>query len=179
MSSADALAASLGRAVEEATGEEAFRQVIAATVDAVGGALGLSSDEVAIFLPTASEPGFFRFAAPDALYKDGSRFPGRGSQTLRVFESGAPLLDNNVKVKKPLSIYERAKISSRRPRPIQKMAAVRLESDGLPVGVLQASRRGAALREAGPDFSRRDLETLGAIALAAGPYVRRTLPDEF
>lgn len=179
MSEAERLAASLSQSVGEATGEEAFLRAIALTVERVTEALHVSADEVAIFMPTRSEPGAFRFAAPLALYHDGSRFPSRGSLTSKVFDSGAPVLDNNVKAKKPLSIYERAKISERRPRPIQKMAAVRLDVGGTSIGVLQASRRGLAVREAGPDFSGGDLETLRGIGEAAAPFLRRTLPDAF
>lgn len=179
MTDADSLAASLRERIGEETGEAAFLRAVALTVEHVAEALHVSADEVAIFIPTQAEAGAFRFAAPLPLYQDGSRFPSRGSLTMKVFETGDPFVDNNVKVKKPLSIYERAKISERRPRPIQKMAAVRMDAEGASLGVLQASRRGIAVREAGPDFSNHDLDALRVIGQAAAPFLRRTIPDAF
>lgn len=167
-----------GIAARPADGHECFKSVVRAVVKAVVQGLSVYEDEVAIFLPSG-DGATFRFAAPLPLFDDGSTFPARNSLTQKVYGSAVPLINNNVKIQKPLSIYERAKISDRNPRPIQKMLAVPIMDGAYKVGVLQVSRRGLAVREAGPDFGPSDQEALSTIARLAAPHLRSTCPDEF
>lgn len=157
--------------------EDSLRAVMRRIVAEVMELLAVNEDEVAIFLPCDGDS--FRFAAPLALFDDGSTFPAKNSLTQKVYAGGAPLVNNNVKIQKPLSIYERAKISERNPRPIQKMLAVPVCDGAYRVGVLQVSRRGLAVREAGPDFEAAQVELLSSVADTVAPFVRRATPDSF
>lgn len=171
---ADLLALSRDLERLEAAGGGAFEAVVERVVHEVAEGMGVFADEVAIFLP--AEGDTFRFAAPLPLFRDGSSFPARSSLTHKVFVEGRPLLNNNVKAGKPLSIYERAKISDRNPRPIQKMLAVPMRDGTGAVGVLQVSRRGLAVRESGPDFTEPDVALLTGLATTMAPSFRRLAP---
>ncbi|MFN7973729.1 MAG: hypothetical protein U0166_15510 [Acidobacteriota bacterium] len=171
------LARQLDAASKEGPGENPFKSVVKEIVKCVVESVAVYEDEVAIFLPKGADT--FRFAAPLPLLEDGSSFPSKGSLTLKVYNGDDPLVNNNVKVGKPLSIYERAKISERSPKPIQKMLAVPLKDREGKVGVLQVSRRGVSVREAGPDFGSKEEMDLTSIGKVAAPYLRRTRPEAF
>lgn len=171
------LSASLQSVSGDGEDDAGFRRVVERIVRSVVELMGVNEDEVAIFIPSGSDS--FRFAAPLPLYADVSNFPARNSMTQQVYSGGAPLVNNEVKVEKPLSIYERAKISERNPRPIQKMLAVPVREGERTLGVLQVSRRGLAVREAGPDFGEQDVEKLVEVAGVIGPHLSRTLPAGF
>ena len=160
-------------------GEDGLERAMNLIVGELARELGVHEDEVAVFLPRQSDRETFRFAAPVSLYRDGSTFPAAGSLTREVFVTGDPIINNNVKVQKPLSIYERAKTSERHPRPIQKMLAVPIEDGDRRVGVLQLSRRGASLREAGPDFGPEQLIRLSSLASSFGPLLQDFVPSDF
>lgn len=167
----------LEAAAKDGGADTPFKGVVKEIVKCVAAALSVYEDEVAIFLPKG--PDTFRFAAPLPLMEDGSSFPSKGSLTLKVFNAEDGLVNNNVKVGKPLSIYERAKISERSPKAIQKMLAVTLKDRDGKVGVLQVSRRGLSVREAGPDFGSKEEMDLSSIAKVAAPFLRRVRPDAF
>ncbi len=175
MTLAETLSAVLDRVLkDETTPDGCFRRMVDTSVKFVMTTMNVFEDEVAVFLPTAEDA--FRFVAPVSLYEDGSSFPMDGSLTNKVFAEQSTLICNDVKRRKPLSIYERAKTSDRHPRPIQKMLAVPLVDGTTTIGVLQVSRRGLTVGESGPDFAADDADKLAEIARAIAPYIAANRP---
>jgi len=177
MTLSETFAAVLGRVLKDETSPDArFRRIVDTTIKFVMTTMNVFEDEVAIFLPT--EEDAFRFVAPVPLYEDGSSFPMEGSLTHKVFAEKSVLICNDVKRRKPLSIYERAKTSDRHPRPIQKMLAVPLVCESTAVGVLQVSHRGLTIGESGPDFEESDADKLAELARVIGPFMTGDFPSD-
>jgi hypothetical protein len=70
------------------------------------------------------------------------------------------------------SVFEAVPIADeQRGDPIQKIMSAPILSAGKVVGVLQVSRKGKAMADAGPDFSHPQLRELKLIADALGPCI--------
>lgn len=78
------------------------------------------------------------------------------------------------------SIFETIKLKDiDAPQPIQKlMSAPVFGTDGEVVGVVQVSRKGDSSREAGPDFTKDNLDKLQVVAGILSPYMAKLSKPE-
>jgi hypothetical protein len=60
--------------------------------------------------------------------------------------------------------------------PIQKMLVAPVRGTGLPMGVIEVSRKGPDAAAAGPDFTAQDLAALTEIGAAVAPHLQHLKP---
>lgn len=142
---------------------------------------GVQEDCVAILL--LKDAGkVLRFAYPLELYKGQSNFfpVNRNNIAGQVILSERGNIENNLPRVPHFAIYEKAKVKGKSPRIIQKMVTAPLIlPDKNIVGVIQISKRGETLPEAGPDFAPADLGKLTQICQIAAPFLKKALPADF
>jgi hypothetical protein len=152
-------------------GVERRAAVLGALASAVCKALALRPDELAILTLTRDRT-LLEFVYPSELAEGGgNKFPlSIPSLAGRVAQTGRSLLTNAAHDVPHLDFYERIRITQERPKKIQKLLAVGVKgSDGKVRAVIEVSRRGDALKQAGPDFSPEDQRRLERLAAAAAP----------
>jgi GAF domain-containing protein len=133
---------------------------------------GLQPHEVAI-LGLTSDGRSLRFLAPDSLRTVGQiPLSSTNSLAARTVREKRPELINHFSVVPHASVFEAVPIADeQRGDPIQKIMSAPILSAGKVVGVLQVSRKGKAMADAGPDFSHPQLRELKLIADALGPCI--------
>ena len=133
---------------------------------------GLQPHEVAI-LGLTSDGRSLRFLAPDSLRTVGQiPLSSTNSLAARTVREKRPELINHFSVVPHASVFEAVPIADeQRGDPIQKIMRAPILSAGKVVGVLQVSRKGKAMADAGPDFSHPQLRELKLIADALGPCI--------
>lgn len=142
---------------------------------------GVRGDEVAVLL-VDRETTMFRFAYPDNLFKAAmNTFPVNSAsiagRTIRAKKAQAY---NDVPGVRHLGVYERIRSADGPPQDIQKMmSAPIIMPDETPVGVIQVSRKGKTLEDAGPDFSNADLARLSEACRALAVRIGSIIPKEF
>ncbi len=155
-----------------AAGPERCAVVLQALSAGISRALALRPDELAI-LVLSPDRTMLRFVYPAELAEGGTNaFPlTAASLAGRVLQSGRNALFNTAQDIPHLGFYERIRIKGEKPLRIQKLLVVGVKGpDGKVQAVIEASRRGQAPAEAGPDFRPEDqrlLERLGEIAAPA------------
>ena len=132
--------------------------------------------EVAILLRT-DDGNHLKFVFPLALSEGPNSFPlASPSVAGEVTKAGRGVVDNVFAQTKHLSFYERMKLEGPKAGPIQKMLVAPLRGTGLPLGVIEVSRKGADAAAAGPDFTQQDLAVLTEIGAAVIPYLQQLKP---
>ena len=133
---------------------------------------GLQPHEVAI-LGLTSDGRSLPFLAPDSLRTVGQiPLSSTNSLAARTVREKRPELINHFSVVPHASVFEAVPIADeQRGDPIQKIMSAPILSAGKVVGVLQVSRKGKAMADAGPDFSHPQLRELKLIADALGPCI--------
>jgi len=174
----DELERGLGRLLEDAaakTGAEQRGAVLEALASTVSKALNLRPDEVAILM-LSRDRTLLEFVYPSELAEGSNKFPlSVPSLAGRVVQTGRSVLVNAAREVPHLVFYERIRIKEERPRLIQKLLAVGVRgSDGKVQAVIEVSRRGDSLTEAGPDFRPEDQQRLERLAAAAAPTLAAT-----
>lgn len=158
-----------------------FEKTNEAVADFVIKNTGVQEDCVAILI--LKDAGkILRFAYPLELYKGQSNsFPiSRSNIAGQVVLSERGNIENNLTRVPHFGIYEKAKVKGKAPRAIQKMVTAPLITpDKNILGVIQISKRGETLQEAGPDFAPADLGKLNQICQIAAPFLKKALPQEF
>jgi hypothetical protein len=170
----DELERNLRRLLEEAgmkAGAERRGGVLEALTTTTSKALGLRPDELAILILTRDRT-LLEFVYPCELAEGGTNtFPlSVPSVAGRVAQIGRSVLTNAAHEMPRLDFYERIRIGEERPRQIQKLLAVAVkEPDGRVWAVIEVSRRGDTLKEAGPDFDLEDQRLVERLASIAAP----------
>jgi GAF domain-containing protein len=133
---------------------------------------GLQPHEVAI-LGLTSDGRSLRFLAPDNLRTVGQiPLSSTNSLAARTVREKRPELINHFSVVPHASVFEAVPIADeQRGDPIQKIMSSPILSAGKVIGVLQVSRKGKAMTDAGPDFTHPQLRELKLIADALAPCV--------
>jgi GAF domain-containing protein len=133
---------------------------------------GLQAHEVAI-LGLTPDGRSLRFLAPDNLRTVGQiPLSSTNSLAARTVREKRPELINHFSVVPHASVFEAVPIADeQRGDPIQKIMSSPIVSAGKVVGVLQVSRKGKAIADAGPDFTHPQLRELKLIADALGPCI--------
>ena len=139
---------------------------------AISRIFGVRSTEVGLLI---RHEYFLRFLFPVELQAAGS-IPLSGSAVAaRTATLKRADVFNNFARVPHRSIFETIKLKDAdAPLPIQKlMSAPVLGTDGEVVGVVQISRKGDSSREAGPDFTKENLDKLQTIAALISPYIEK------
>ncbi|MBE0665381.1 MAG: hypothetical protein IH584_06120 [Candidatus Aminicenantes bacterium] len=97
----------------------------------------------------------------------------------RVFKLNRGLIENNFNQMKHLHLFEFIKGPGAKVRKIWKMMSTILCVDDLGFGIIELSRKGVVIDEAGEDFSPENLEFLEDTIIEIAPYLRKVLPTDF
>ena len=141
-------------------------------VDMISKNFAVQAHEVAILVITADER-FLRFVVPEKLREMGQiPLTSTNSLAARTVREKRPELINHFSVVPHASVFEAVPIADeQRGDPIQKIMSSPILSTGKAIGVLQVSRKGKAMTDAGPDFTHPQLRELKLIADALAPCI--------
>jgi len=133
---------------------------------------GVQQHEVAILGLTTDERSL-RFLAPDNLRIVGQiPLSSTNSLAARTVREKRPELVNHFTVVPHASVFEAVPIADElRGDPIQKIMSAPIISGNQVIGVVQVSRKGKTLVEAGADFTHTQLRELKTIADALAPCI--------
>jgi hypothetical protein len=133
---------------------------------------GLQTHEVAI-LGLTSDGRSLRFLTPGSLRTVGQiPLSSTNSLAARTVREKRPELINHFSVVPHASVFEAVPIAEeQRGDPIQKIMSSPIQTNGKVIGVIQVSRKGKAMSDAGPDFTHPQLRELKLIADALAPCV--------
>jgi hypothetical protein len=147
-------------------------------VKSVSQQFGCKQDEVAILL-LSHDGKHLRFVAPRRFAELGSiPTSKRDSIAVAVLSKRAGEVINNVPMVKHVSFFESIKLRDK-PAPIQKMVTTPLVVRGQAVGVVEISRKGESVRDAGPDFTPADLRKAQEVFDAIAPLLAEARPAEY
>ena len=139
----------------------------------------LEADEVAILL-TDKDNMVLSFAYPEHLVNAGMiPISSPDAFAARVFKLNRGLIENNFNQMKHLHLFEFIKGPGEKIRKIWKMMSTVLRVDDLNFGIIELSRKGSTMDEAGEDFSHENLEFLEDTIVEIAPYLRNVLPGDF
>jgi hypothetical protein len=147
-------------------------------VKAVSQEFGCKQEEVAVLLLSA-DGKHLRFIAP-RLFASLGTIPTtkRDSIAVGVLSRRSGEVINNVPTVKRVSFFESIKVKDK-PLPIQKMVTTPLVAHGHVVGVAEISRKGEAVRDAGPDFTPADLRRAQEIFDGIAPFLADARPRDY
>jgi len=155
-----------------------LKRLMASLGPAIAQAFSVREDEVAILL--VRDQGLtLGFAYPFTFYGDQKNlFPVNASSIAgEALRARKGRIDNHVSQIQHLDIYERINLRAQRPLKIQKMiSAPLLTPPGEPIGVIQVSRKGKSLEEAGPNFTPHDLCSLTELSNWLAPHILGVIP---
>lgn len=160
--------------------EDLWKRLMATLGPAIAQAFSVREDEVAILL-VRDQGLMLGFAYPFTFYGDQKNlFPVNASSIAgEVLRTRKGRIDNHVSQIQHLDIYERINQRGQRPLKIQKMiSAPLLTPQGEAVGVIQVSRKGKSLEEAGPNFTLRDLSNLTELSNWLAPRILGVIPPD-
>ena len=147
-------------------------------VKAVSQQFACKQDEVAILL-LSHDGKHLRFIAPRRFAELGSiPTSKRDSIAVGVLAKRSGEVINNVPMVKHVSFFESIKLRDK-PAPIQKMVTTPLVVRGQPVGVVEISRKGETVREAGADFTPADLRKAQEIFEGVAPLLAEARPADY
>ena len=137
--------------------------------------IGVKSDEVAI-LGLSTKWRHLYFLVPEALSKVG-HIPLSSNTALaaRTARQKRAEIDNDFAASRHASVFEGVKIGAESAEAIQKILSVPILADGQVVGIIQISRKGPTLRNAGPDFTAADLVHVQTLCVPLGKILARAL----
>jgi transcriptional regulator with GAF, ATPase, and Fis domain len=153
-------------------GEDGGRVPLGRIIELIGKNFGVQTHEVAILRLTSDERSL-RFLMPDGLRVIGqiplSSVNALAARTAREKRSE---MINHFSVVPHASVFEGVPISeTERGNPIQKIMSAPIAVGHKVIGVLQVSRKGKAMADAGADFTYPQLRELKTIADTLGPCV--------
>ncbi|MBU4268117.1 MAG: hypothetical protein KJ808_04635 [Acidobacteria bacterium] len=139
----------------------------------------LEVDEVAILL-TDKDNMVLSFAYPEHLVNAGMiPISSPDAFAARVYKLNRGLIENNFHQMKHLHLFEFIKGPGAKDRKIWKMMSTVLRGDDLNFGIIELSRKGSTMDEAGEDFSPENLEFFENTIVEITPYLRKVLPVDF
>jgi hypothetical protein len=141
-------------------------------VELISKDFGVETHEVAILGLTSDEHSL-RFLAPDNLRTVGQiSLSSANALAARTVRDKRPEIINHFTVVPHASVFEAVPIAEeRRGDPIQKIMSSPVTLGHQVIGVVQVSREGKSLADAGPDFTHSQLRELTTIADALAPCV--------
>lgn len=173
VSELDRLANTMGVA-----GEPAQEIPLEAIGEKIAKHLGVRTDELAI-LGVSHRWRHLHFLVPAAL-KNVGFIPLSSNSALaaRTARESRPEINNNFTVVRHASVFEGVRTATTSGEAIQKIVSAPILCEGKVVGVMQVSRKGATVNEAGPDFTADDLGKVLALCRPLGKLVRHIVGTE-
>lgn len=139
----------------------------------------LEADEVAILL-TDKDNMVMSFAYPEHLVNAGMiPVTSPDAFAARVFKMNKGMIENNFNQMKHLHVFEFIKGPGEKVRKIWKMMSTVLRAGDLKFGIIEFSRKGESLDDAGEDFSTENLEFMEDTIVEFAPYLLKVLPADF
>ena len=168
------LAAELEILAQRMTSEKSGNQQLSipALAERIATDLRVKPDEVAI-LAVSEKQKCLNFLVPEALRNVGS-IPLSSTSALaaRTARESRPDIVNNFPIVRHASVFEGVKADSLSASAIQKIISAPILCEGKVIGVIQISRKGSSLADAGPDFTPDELGRLLAICKPLGKLIR-------
>jgi len=145
---------------------------LGAVAEKIAKNLGVQTDEVAI-LGVSTRWRHLHFLAPQAL-KNVGFIPLSSTSALaaRTARESRPEINNNFPAVRHATVFEGVKAATTSGESIQKMISAPILCEGKVVGVMQISRKGGTVMEAGADFTAEDLGKVLALCRPLGKLVR-------
>jgi hypothetical protein len=139
----------------------------------------LEADEVAILL-TDKDNMVMSFAYPEHLVNAGMiPVSSPDAFAARVYKLNKGLIENSFNQMKHLHLFEYIKGPGEKVRRIWKMMSTVMRAGDLKFGIIELSRKGESVDEAGEDFSPENMEFLEATIVEFAPFLRKVLPPDF
>jgi hypothetical protein len=139
----------------------------------------LESDEVAILL-SDKDNMVMSFAYPEHLVNAGMiPVSSPDAFAARVFKMNRGMIENNFNQMKHLHLFEFIKGPGEKVRRIWKMMSTVIRAGDLKFGIIELSRKGERIDDAGEDFSPENLEFLETSMVEIAPYLCKVLPGDF
>jgi hypothetical protein len=160
--------------------EDLWKRFMASLGPAIARVFSVREDEVAILL-VKDQGLMLGFAYPFTFYGDQKNFfPVNASSIAgEALRTRKGRIDNHVPQIQHLDIYERINQKVQGSLKIQKMiSAPLLTPHGEAVGVIQVSRKGKSLEEAGPNFTPNDLSALTELSSWLAPRILGVIPPD-
>jgi GAF domain-containing protein len=150
---------------------------IPALAERIAKTLHVKSDEVAI-LAVSEKSRHLCFLAPQALRNVG-HIPLSSTTALaaRTVRDSRPEIVNNFATVRHASVFEGLKDESLNAAAIQRIISAPILAEGKVIGVIQISRKAAAVAEAGPELTSDDLGKLLAICKPLGKLMQLVAKD--
>ncbi len=150
---------------------------IPALAERIAKTLHVKSDEVAI-LAVSEKWRHLCFLVPQALRNVG-HIPLSSTSALaaRTVRDSRPEIVNNFATVRHASVFEGVKDESLNASAIQRIISAPILAEGKVIGVIQISRKAAAVAEAGPEFTSDDLGKLLAICKPLGKLMQHVAKD--
>jgi hypothetical protein len=134
--------------------------------------LGVNTDEVAV-LGVSHRWRHLHFIVPVAL-KNVGFIPLTSNSALaaRTARDSKPEINNNFSAARHASVFEGVKTATTSGESIHKIVSAPILCDGKVVGVMQISRKGTSVNNAGPDFTPEDMGKVLALCRPLGKLVK-------
>jgi GAF domain len=173
------LAAELELLANRMTSQDGHNQQLSipALAERIAKNLKVKTDEVAI-LAISERQRSLQFLVPQALRNVGS-IPLSSTSALaaRTVRDSRPDIVNNFAATRHASVFEGVKGEALHPTAIQKIISAPILREGKVIGVIQISRKGTSVADAGPDFSSDDLGNLLAICKPLGKLMKHVASE--
>jgi hypothetical protein len=145
---------------------------LGAVAEKIAKNLGVKTDEVAI-LGVSTRWKHLHFLVPQAL-KNVGFIPMSSTSALavRTARESRPEINNNFTSVKHATVFEGVRTATTTGESIQKIISAPILCEGKVVGVMQISRKGSTVMEAGGDFTTEDLGKVLALCGGLGKLVR-------
>jgi hypothetical protein len=148
-----------------------------AIAEKIAKTIGVRNEEVAI-LAVSTKWKHLHFLVPEALKKIGFiPLSSNSALAAKTVRESQPEIDNNFSSARHAVVFENIKLSGETTELIQKIISAPILLDGRVIGVIQISRKGAALANAGPDFTPEHLGNLLALCKPLAKFVQRAAGD--
>ncbi len=156
----------------ELEGGAAVEIPLGAVAEKIAKNLGVQTDEVAI-LGVSTRWRHLHFLVPQAL-KNVGFIPLSSTSALaaRTARESRPEINNNFPAVRHATVFEGVKAATTTGESIQKLISAPILCEGKVVGVMQISRKGGTVMEAGADFTAEDLGKVLALCRPLGKLVR-------
>lgn len=179
MSTLDELIVKLRMDIEKTPAEGRFKKVIDEIQKFYAENLNLKMEEVAIFLAN-KDKSILSFACPEYLVNSGM-IPVSSTDAIvsTIFRTGRSVIINGFNQQKHLSVFEVIPTPDKTISPIWKMIGCVIATREDRFGVIELSRRGPSIEEAGEDFSQSNLEFLRLSVDKLAPVIKQVMPEDF
>jgi hypothetical protein len=159
-------------------GEEKLEVALPEIGERLAKHLGVKTDELAI-LGVSHRWKHLHFLVPQAL-KNVGFIPLSSNSALaaRTARESRPEINNNFTAVRHASVFEGVRTATTSGEAIQKIISAPILCEGKVVGVMQVSRKGVNVMDAGPDFTADDLGKVLALCRPLGKLVRHIVGNE-